>query len=87
MLSMTGFGAGSAEGPHGAVIAEARSVNARTLDVRCRLPEALGDTSLWAEQLVRGRIRRGRVEIVVRSTGPSAVGVEIDRARARSAIG
>jgi len=86
MLSMTGFGAGSADGPHGAVQAEARSVNARTLDVRCRLPEALGDTSLWAEQIVRTRIRRGRVELVIRSVGAGAVGVEIDRPRAKAAI-
>jgi uncharacterized protein (TIGR00255 family) len=86
MLSMTGFGAGSAEGPQGRVTAEARSVNARSLDVRCRLPEALGEASLWAEQLVRARLRRGRVELVVAADPTTSVAVHLDRPRALSAI-
>ncbi len=86
MLSMTGFGAGSADGPQGRVTAEVRSVNARTLDIRCRLPDALGEASLWAEQLVRTRLRRGRVELVVTADPTASVAVELDRPRALAAL-
>jgi uncharacterized protein (TIGR00255 family) len=83
---MTGFGSASAVLPHGRVVAEVRSVNARSLDVRVKLPEALGELGLWAEQLVRRRMLRGRVEASVRTEGGASVPVELDRARAESAL-
>ncbi len=83
---MTGYGVGDVTLPQGRVIAEVRSVNGRALDVRVRLPEALGDLTLWAEQLVRRKLRRGRVEATVRTEGCLSAPVEIDRVRAESAI-
>ena len=83
---MTGYGVGDVTLPRGRVIAEVRSVNGRALDVRVRLPESLGDLTLWAEQLVRRRLRRGRVEATVRTEGCLSAPVEIDRVRAESAL-
>lgn len=83
---MTGFGAADVALPNGRVVAEIRSVNGRALDVRVKLPEALGDHGLWAEQLVRKHVLRGRVEAFVRTEGSSQVPVDIDRVRAESAL-
>lgn len=95
---MTGFGAGSApvgdaptddraaDGPaDGRVVVEARSVNARTLDVRVRQHAALGDSTLWVEQAVRERLRRGRVEVAIQIEGSEGA-LAFDRERAVSAL-
>ncbi len=86
MRSMTGYGTASRSRRAGRVVVEVRSVNARTLDVRVRLPESLGDSSVWAEQIVRRRLRRGRVEVSIRLDGPALSSVEIDADKARSAL-
>jgi uncharacterized protein (TIGR00255 family) len=83
---MTGFGTAVRSRGAGRVVVEVRSVNARTLDVRVRLPDALGDSSVWAEQVVRRRLRRGRVEVAIRTEGQAACGVELDQERARTAL-
>ena len=83
---MTGFGSAAVALPNGRVVAEVRSVNGRTLDVRVKLPEALSDLTLWAEQLVRQRVVRGRVEATARLEGPASIPIEIDRVRAESAF-
>ena len=66
---MTGFGVGEAAVADGRVVAEARSVNQRFLDVRAKLPRDLSELTLFAEQVARERLRRGRVEIVVSDDG------------------
>jgi len=81
---MTGFGSGDAKlEKTGRVVAEVRSVNGRFLDVRARLPRELGELSMFAEHVVRERMRRGRVEVSVRMEGsPPAGGLDAERARA-----
>jgi uncharacterized protein (TIGR00255 family) len=83
---MTGFGSGEAPLAGGRVVAEVRSVNQRFLDVRSRLPRELGDLALFAEQVVRERLRRGRVELAVRAEGAALPASTIDAARAREAF-
>jgi uncharacterized protein (TIGR00255 family) len=83
---MTGFGIGDAPLGGGRVVAEIRSVNHRFLEVRARVPRELGELSLFAEQVARERLRRGRVELGVRSEGPVLAEVGLDRARARAAF-
>jgi uncharacterized protein (TIGR00255 family) len=70
----------------GRVLAEVRSVNQRFLDVRTRLPRELGELSLFAEHVARERLRRGRVELVVRTEGPVLMSATLDIARARVAF-
>lgn len=86
MRSMTGFGVGDATIPNGRVVAEIRSVNQRFLDVRARLPRELADLSLFAEQVARERIRRGRVDLVVHAEGALAGAVVLDKERAKAAL-
>lgn len=86
MRSMTGFGVGEVTLGEGRVLAEIRSVNQRFLDVRTRLPRELAEIALFAEQVVRERLRRGRVELVVRTEGPVLAAATLDVARAKSAF-
>jgi uncharacterized protein (TIGR00255 family) len=83
---MTGFGVGDAPLPGGRVVAEIRSVNQRFLDVRARLPRELADLSLFAEQVARERLRRGRVDLVVHTEGAPASSLHLDKDRARAAL-
>ncbi len=84
MRSMTGFGLGEVPLGQGRVLAEIRSVNQRFLDIRTRLPRDMAELSLFAEQVIRERLRRGRVELVVRTEGPLLTSATLDVARARS---
>jgi uncharacterized protein (TIGR00255 family) len=83
---MTGFGVGDAALPGGRVIAEIRSVNQRFLDVRSRLPRELADLALFAEQIARERLRRGRVELLVHTEGTVLTPCVLDKPRARAAF-
>jgi uncharacterized protein (TIGR00255 family) len=83
---MTGFGVGDATLPEGRVVAEIRSVNQRFLDVRARLPRELADLSLFAEQVARERLRRGRVELLVHAEGAVLRPCTLDKERARAAL-
>lgn len=83
---MTGFGVGDALLGGGRLVAEVRSVNGRFLDVRAKLPRDLADFGLFAEQVLRAGLRRGRVELVVRVEGPVFSAFSLDRQRLRSAF-
>ena len=84
MRSMTGFGAGSREGPAGAVAVELRSVNHRSLKVSLRLPAALQGREPDLEGRVREAVLRGSVFGTFRLEGPKVpTGPLVDEALAR----
>jgi uncharacterized protein (TIGR00255 family) len=80
---MTGFGAGAAAGDHASVHVEARATNHRHLDVRVRAPSELAEHSSAVEQIARGLLLRGRIELTARvaAHSDSAPRLDIDRAR------
>lgn len=86
MRSMTGFGFGDSAFAGGRVTVEVRSSNQRFLDVRARLPAELSHFTMFAEQIVRERVRRGRVDVVVRAEGLASTAAVLDRERAKSAL-
>src|SRR5262245_46537435 len=83
---MTGFGVGDVALANGRIVAEVRSVNQRFLDVRARLPRELADLALFAEQVARERLRRGRVELLIHAEGSVLTPCSLDKARARAAF-
>lgn len=83
---MTGFGVGDFALESGRVVAEVRSVNQRFLDVRARLPRELADLAIFAEQVAREHLRRGRVELIVHAEGALVSPCSLDKARARAAF-
>ncbi|AKT40842.1 YicC/YloC family endoribonuclease [Chondromyces crocatus] len=82
---MTGFGLAEAPLGNGRVVAEIRTVNQRFLDVRIKLPRELADLTLFSEQIVRERLRRGRVELHLRLEGVAFEAGVLDKDRARAA--
>lgn len=86
MLSMTGYGSARVKAGAGVVAIEARSVNHRFLDVRARLWGGLGDYTVVAEEVAKGLLERGRVEITGRMEWAVGGVVALDRERAAAAM-
>lgn len=86
MRSMTGFGVGQATVGSARLVAEVRSVNGRLLEVKTRLAPELAELGLLCEQIVRTRVRRGRVEVALRAEGELVGPARLDEARARDAL-
>jgi len=81
---MTGFGVGRAGDQALGIVAEARSVNNRFLDLSLRLPRTLSQFEGEVRDLVRKRVERGRVTLAVTEewSGESTGDVKLDRAKA-----
>ena len=80
LLSMTGFGRGTAEANGVATTCDVRSVNHRFLDVKVRLPRELLPREAEVVERVRGAVGRGRVDVTVRAdvVGRSSYRLEVD---------
>jgi uncharacterized protein (TIGR00255 family) len=82
--SMTGYGTGSCQTDDLSVVVEARAVNHRFFDLHLRIPREYLFLEPEVQQLVRGLVRRGRLEVNVgiqtSRRGDSLVDVEAARA-------
>jgi uncharacterized protein (TIGR00255 family) len=79
--SMTGFGEGRAAVGSAEASVEMRSVNARHLDLKVRLPGALGARTSEAQALLQERFARGRItaRVQLEDAGEGAVlPIEVD---------
>lgn len=72
LLSMTGFGEGRSESDSIAVSVEVRSINNRHLKISYRSSEGYHGLEPKVEALIRGRIRRGSVQVNIRISRQSA---------------
>lgn len=86
MQSMTGYGRGHStlEALH--VVVEMRAVNHRYLDIRTRFHGPLSEHTSAAEELVKGHLGRGRIELVGKCEGSTRGVPELDHDRARGAF-
>lgn len=66
LVSMTGFGSAAGEAEWGAWTVEAKSVNARGLDIRVNLPPGFEALEPVAKQAAGDRFARGSVQVSVR---------------------
>lgn len=93
MLSMTGYGRGTA--PLTAsdaaalpsstqIVVDIRSVNHRFLELRLHLGADLSSLGAAIEDVVRQRVGRGRVDVTARIEGPLPGAVQLDQQRARA---
>jgi uncharacterized protein (TIGR00255 family) len=86
MLSMTGYGRGSAAlGPR-QVIVDVRTVNHRFLDLRLHLGHELAGHAAIIEECVRQQALRGRVDVSARLEGSPPAEIRLDAGRARKAF-
>jgi uncharacterized protein (TIGR00255 family) len=87
MLSMTGYGRGSARLGAGHVIVDVRTVNHRFLELRLHLAHELASQGASIEQCVREHVQRGRIDVNARLEGPPSAAIDLDANRARAAFG
>lgn len=71
VVSMTGYGRGEARGARVALVAEARSLNHRFLEISIKLPRGLAAQEPEVRRLVQGRIARGRVDLTATLRRPA----------------
>lgn len=74
ILSMTGYGTGSAQKNETTVSVEIKTVNHRFLDLHVRLPREYQSLEAEIQALVRGKLDRGRadVNVTVQNSGSTA---------------
>jgi len=82
ILSMTGYGTGTAKDDSLTVTVEIRTVNHRFLDLHIRVPREYQFLENEAAAIVRDAISRGRVDVNVTATNPAADAFQIDYALA-----
>jgi uncharacterized protein (TIGR00255 family) len=83
ILSMTGYGTGSAQKDGITVAVEIRTVNHRFLDLHVRIPREYLFLEGEVQQLVRNSLDRGRVEVnvTVQNAGASAFPIDSNLVR------
>ena len=88
-MSMTGRGTGAAAGRLARVEVELSSVNRKQLDVDVGLPRFLSSFESRVQELVQGRLSRGRVTGEIRVTwaeAAQAAGARVDLGLARATV-
>jgi len=78
IISMTGYGTGTAKDDSLTVAVEIRTVNHRFLDLHIRVPREYQFLENEAAPLLRGAVSRGRVDVGITVTNPSADAFQID---------
>jgi len=78
ILSMTGYGTGTAKDGFLVAAVEIRTVNHRFLDLHIRVPREYQFLENEAAALLRGAINRGRVDICITVTNPATHSFQID---------
>ena len=85
---MTGFARAEGAAGEGRWVWEAKSVNGRNLDIRCRVPAGFDLLEPLARVAVAERCRRGNVTVSLTLTGgSSAAGLRINRAALDQLLG
>ncbi len=82
--SMTGYGAGAAQRETVSVSVEVRAVNHRFLDLHIRVPREFAYLENEIQQLVRGRLNRGRVDLTVTVNQDAAAEFAVNPAAVRT---
>jgi len=79
LISMTGFGRGSATGGTFTVTVELRSVNNRNLDVHWRAPQELAAWEIPLKKQVQAAVSRGRIDVSVTLVQTGELNYELNR--------
>lgn len=65
VLSMTGYGKGICQADDLTVVAEIKSLNGKTTDIRCRLPNAYKEQEITLRKLILEKAYRGKLEFSI----------------------
>ncbi len=85
LISMTGYGYGTATSGSVTAVAEIRSVNNRYHEVSMRLPKSLQNRELEVKELLKSRISRGKLSLAVSLQGSQqeSLPITLDRTALR----
>ncbi|MCC5844810.1 MAG: YicC family protein [Verrucomicrobia bacterium] len=87
MMSMTGFGQGSASRDGHAVRVELSAVNRKNLDINTTLPRAYAAWEAHGQSRIQKALHRGRIQVRVEIlTDNAATGLAFDAARAKDML-
>jgi uncharacterized protein (TIGR00255 family) len=86
ILSMTGYGSGAAQKDDASVTVEIRTVNHRFLDLHVRLPREFAFLEAEVQQIVRGVLDRGRVDVNATIQNAGLAKFQINQSLVRSYI-
>lgn len=67
ILSMTGFGKGTASTPNLKVTVEIKSLNSKQLDISARVPGMFREAELQVRKSVADALERGKIDVVVQA--------------------
>ena len=79
LISMTGFGRGTATGGTFTVTVELRSVNNRNLDIHWRAPQDLAAWEIPLKKQVQAALSRGRVDVSITLVQTGETNYELNR--------
>jgi len=88
ILSMTGYGKGSATNNHWQADAEVKSINSRYLEVYLKYPPILANKEYELREFIKNKIKRGKlsVSIQIKKNGYEDVAVSLDESRLKNYI-
>jgi uncharacterized protein (TIGR00255 family) len=86
LQSMTGYGTGAARQDERTVTVEIRTVNHRFLDLHIRTPRECSILEAEVQPIIRGALRRGRVDVSIGVQGEQEGGYKIDKDVAQSYV-
>jgi uncharacterized protein (TIGR00255 family) len=86
VISMTGYGRGTAEKSGLTVTVDIRSVNSRFLEVSTRLPRALSMKEYEVKEIIKGRVSRAKLSVAIslEGTGGDNIPLRVNPSVARS---
>lgn len=65
ILSMTGYGRGEARDGDISYSVEIKSLNSKSTDIRCKMPDGFIQEEIWIRKIVQDQVMRGRIEVIV----------------------
>ncbi len=79
VLSMTGYGRGEASDGDISYQVEIKTLNSKSTDIRCKLPEGFVQEEILIRQVIQDKVMRGRIEAIVTDTSQAeAQNIDLD---------
>ena len=88
ILSMTGYGKGSASNSNWQADAEVKSINSRYLEIFLKYPSILANKEYELRELIKSKIKRGKlnVSIQIKKNGSDETNISLDESRLKNYV-
>ena len=88
ILSMTGYGKGSASNSNWQADAEVKSINSRYLEIFLKYPSILANKEYELREFIKSKIKRGKlnVSIQIKKNGSDETNISLDESRLKNYV-